>query len=243
MTQTLPPSASPALDGASEVGMDAWTLHWLEACGSLADVRHEVSGEFAAAYQSIAGLLPPPRLDILIQHLPGETLPEMGLVGRTYRSSMFSMTLDPDNPNFPASLRDGALHRHIVHEVHHCLRMAGPGYGWTLGEALVSEGLAGQFVRRLLGSEPEPWEQAIVREQLLRAPAELKALESSYYDHNAWFFGGSDQPRWLGYSLGYQMVGDWLEAAGDIDADTWVNVPAHEVIANALEQGLVASQA
>ena len=58
---------------------------------------------------------------------------------------MFSMTLDPDNPNFAASLEGGAVHRHIVHEVHHCLRMAGPGYGWTLGEALVSEGLAGQF--------------------------------------------------------------------------------------------------
>ena len=243
MAQTLPPSASPVRDDAGEVGMDAWTLHWLEAGGSLAEVRSEVSDAFAAAHQSIATLIAPPRLDILVQCLPGEALPEMGLVGRAYRSSMFSMTLDPDNPNFPASLRDGALHRHIVHEVHHCLRMGGPGYGWTLGEALVSEGLAGQFVRHLLGSEPEPWEQAIAREHLLHAPAGLKALESSYYDHNAWFFGGSDQPKWLGYSLGYQMVGDWLQAAGDIDGHTWVNVTAQEIIANAVEQGLVADQA
>nr|WP_274517589.1 DUF2268 domain-containing putative Zn-dependent protease [Pseudomonas sp. GM18] len=64
------------------------------------------------------------------------------------------MTLDPDNPNLLPSLRTGTLHRQIVHEVHHCLRIAGPGYGWTLGEALVSEGLAGQFVRHLLGKRP-----------------------------------------------------------------------------------------
>ncbi|XCY77627.1 DUF2268 domain-containing putative Zn-dependent protease [Pseudomonas sp. CBR-F] len=141
--------------------MDAWTLHWLEASGSLAQFRPELIREFEVAYEAIAQLLPPPRLDILIQRLPGEILPELGLMGRAYRSTMFSMTLDPDNPNFLTSLRSGALRRHVVHEVHHCLRMAGPGYGWTLGEAMVSEGLAGQFVRQVLGSEPELWERAL----------------------------------------------------------------------------------
>lgn len=219
--------------------MDAWTLHWLEASGSLADHRAAVLKAFEAAYQAISTLMPAPRLDILIQRLPGETLPEMGLVGRAYRSTMFSMTLDPDNPNFLASLRDGALLRHIVHEVHHCLRMAGPGYGWTLGEAMVSEGLAGQFVRRVLGSEPEPWEQALTVADLRREPVATQALEASYYDHSAWFFGTGEHPRWLGYSLGDQMVGSWLAAVGDIDVATWVNVPAGEIIAVALREGLV----
>ncbi len=43
-----------------------------------------------------------------------------------------------------ASLDDGAFRRTIAHVVHRCLRMAEPGYGRTLGEALVSQGLAGQ---------------------------------------------------------------------------------------------------
>lgn len=219
--------------------MDSWTLHWLEASGDLAGFRADLAGEFAAAYQTLSRLLPPPRLDILIQVLPGETIPEMGIVGRAYRSSMFSMTLDPANPNFLASLRNGTLHRQIIHEVHHCLRMAGPGYGWTLGEALVSEGLAGQFVQHLLGSTAEPWESAVNREDLLRTPTDRQALDATYYDHSAWFFGTGVHPRWLGYTLGYQMVEQWLAGAGDIDAATWINVPASLIIDSAVEAGLV----
>ncbi|MNQ60422.1 hypothetical protein D3C85_747010 [compost metagenome] len=219
--------------------MDAWTLHWLEASGSLGEIRGDVIDEFDVAYQAISRLLPPPRLDVLIQRLPGETIAEMGLVGRAYRSSMFSMTLDPDNPNFSSSLRNGALQRQVIHEVHHCLRMAGPGYGWTLGEALVTEGLAGQFVRQLLDSEPEPWEQALTAAELARSPLDFRALEATYYDHNEWFFGTGARPRWLGYTLGYRMVGHWLAATGEVDADTWINVPAKDIIASAVEAGIV----
>jgi hypothetical protein len=219
--------------------MDAWTLHWLEASGSLAQFRPELIREFEVAYGAIAQLMPLPRLDILIQRLPGETLPELGLVGRAYRSTLFSMTLDPDNPNFLASLQSGALRRHVVHEVHHCLRMAGPGYGWTLGEAMVSEGLAGQFVRRVLGSEPELWERALAPQELLSSPVDRQLLEATYYDHSEWFFGTGARPRWLGYTLGYQMVEAWLAKQGDVDAATWVNVPAQDILANAAKQGLV----
>ncbi|MEA1029647.1 DUF2268 domain-containing putative Zn-dependent protease [Pseudomonas sp. N-137] len=222
--------------------MEKWTLHWLEASGSLAEFRRELTDEFDAAYEAVARLMPPPRLDVLIQRLPGETIPEMGLVGRAYRSSMFSMTLDPDNPNFLSSLCTGALRRHVIHEVHHCLRMGGPGYGWTLGEALVSEGLAGQFVRHLLGSDPEPWERAIALADLSNSPVGLQALESRYYDHNEWFFGFGDKPKWLGYALGYQMAGRWLASRGEVDVSTWVNVPAADIMAIALEEGLVSAE-
>ena len=59
------------------------------------------------------------------------------------------------------AVTDGTLRRHVAHEVHYCLRMGGPGYGRSLGEALVSEGLAGRFVAKLFGNAPEPWECAI----------------------------------------------------------------------------------
>jgi hypothetical protein len=54
--------------------MDAWTLHWLEASGSLVELRSDLSDEFEVAYQAISHLMPPPRLDVLIQRLPGETI-------------------------------------------------------------------------------------------------------------------------------------------------------------------------
>jgi len=221
-----------------EEAPDGWTLHWLEASGSLAEFRSDLIRDFRNAHQTVSRLMPPPRLDVLIQRLTGETIPEMGIVGRAYRGTLFAMTVDPDNANFSQSLHNGALHRQIVHEVHHCMRMAGPGYGWTLGEALISEGLAGQFVRNLLGNEPEPWECAVTP-QALRALVDTKAFGSTNYDHRAWFYGSGPHPRWLGYTLGYQIVGHWLAKTGKIDASTWVNVPAQTIITAALEDGFL----
>lgn len=84
---------------------------------------------------------------------------------------MFSLTIDPANPNFAHSLRDGDLRRAVAHEAHRCMRMAGPGYGWSLGEALVSEGLAGHFASRLFDSPPAPWECAVTDEVLRAKPS------------------------------------------------------------------------
>ncbi|PRD45316.1 hypothetical protein C5748_03710 [Phyllobacterium phragmitis] len=219
--------------------MEGWTLHWLEAPGELGDFRAEIVDNFEVAYRILSALLPPPRLDILVQWLAGVTIPEMGIVGRAYRGTLFAMTVDPDNPSFANSLRNGALHRQIIHEVHHCLRMAGPGYGWTLGEALVSEGLAGQFVRKLFQSGPEPWERAVPLEQLRRNPVDMESLRAKDYNHPAWFYGTGAQPRWLGYTLGFEMVGSWLNEAGEIDAAMWVNVPAVTIIEAAEKGGLI----
>ncbi|MES0476805.1 MULTISPECIES: DUF2268 domain-containing putative Zn-dependent protease [Citrobacter freundii complex] len=43
--------------------------------------------------------------------------------------------------------------------LHHAARWQGPGYGSTLGEALVSKGLADHFSLELFGGEPELWER------------------------------------------------------------------------------------
>jgi len=192
-----------------------WRLHWLEASGDLDPWRSTIAEEVEIARKAIAGVLPVSPLDILVQRLPGAVIPETGTTGLAMRPGLFSLTIDPDNPNFSRALRNGDLRRTVAHEAHHCLRMAGPGYGWTLGEALVSEGLAGQFVSRLFTSQPEPWECAV----------------TNGHDHRAWFFGlGGRYPRWLGYTLGYHIVGDWLEAGADLSGDAWINVPAHVVI-------------
>ena len=121
----------------------SWQVHWLQAAGDLGSWRNGIMHEVEASRGHLAGLLPPPRLDILVQRIPGGGIPEIGLVGHAWRMSLFVLTVDPDNQRFEASLSDGTLRHQVAHEVHHCRRMAGPGYGRTLGETLVSEGLAG----------------------------------------------------------------------------------------------------
>lgn len=209
----------------------SWRLHWLEASGDLGPWRDTIAAEVEIARKAVAGVLPIAPLDILVQRLPAAVIPETGTMGQAYSDTLFSLGLDPDNTNFERSLRDGDLRRTVAHEVHHCMRMAGPGYGWTLGEALVSEGLAGRFVNHVFGTPPEPWECAVTDAELEANLPDDATLVGSAHDHRAWFFGfGARHPRWLGYTLGYRIVGDWLDARTDVDSDAWVNVPADEVI-------------
>ena len=207
-----------------------WRLHWLEAESTLDPWRERIIAELKAAHQAVAGLVEVPAIDVLLQRLPGKGIPEIGMVGRAYRARLFALTLDPDNARFAASLDDGALRRTIAHEVHHCLRMAGPGYGRTLGEVLVSEGLAGQFTRQLFANPPEPWECAVDEAALQTHCPSAHALTAPGYDHAAWFFGTRQRPRWLGYTLGYRIVEAWLAGAEPLDGDTWVNVTAATVL-------------
>lgn len=208
-----------------------WRLHWLEASGDMSAWRAIVAEEVEVARKAVAGVLPVSPLDILVQRLPGAVIPETGTTGQAMRPGLFSLTIDPDNPNFARSLRDGDLRRTVAHEAHHCMRMDGPGYGWTLGEALVSEGLAGQFVSRLFNSPPDPWECAVTDEVLAANLPDDATLVGNGHDHRAWFFGvGGRYPRWLGYTLGYRIVGDWLETGADLSGDAWVSVLANEVI-------------
>ena len=208
-----------------------WTLHWFEAKGDLGAWKSTLAAEIEATRAIVAGFVAPPRLDILIQRGAG-VIEEIGIGGYSFDATSLTLTIDPDNPRFSCSLTDGTLRRQVAHEVHHCLRWAGPGYGRTLGEAMVSEGLAGQFAGRLFRSPPEPWERAVepsLADLLLPDP---ETLAAPHYDHGAWFFGRGGYPRWLGYTLGYRMAGAWLQSRPEVDAHTFVNVPAVEVLAS-----------
>lgn len=209
-----------------------WRLHWLEAEGDLAAWRDRIGLEIDAARQAVAGILPPFQLDILVERVTGAVIPEVGTTGRAYRPGLCSLTVDPLNPNFAVSLDHGDIRRTIAHEVHHCRRFAGPGYGDTLGEALVSEGLAGHFAGTLFDASPEPWECALDDAALRAHRPSAAELQAPNEDHAGWFFGaGGRLPRWLGYTLGYRIVGDWLAANPAPEGETWVNVPADVVLA------------
>ena len=218
--------------------MHEWTIHWLEAAGTLQRWKSRTAAEIEATQRIVSTLVAPPRLDILVERGAGAVIAEIGMVGQSYRATLFSLTVDPDNPNFASSLADGTLRRQVAHEVHHCLRYAGPGYGASLGQALVSEGLAGHFVRRLFQTPPEPWERAVEAKVAWGFLPDAETLASFSYNHRSWFFGaGGHYPRWLGYTLGYMIVGRWLDTMPEVDGPTLVGVSAAKVLAAARRDG------
>lgn len=193
--------------------MPPWTVHHLDARGGLGPHRAAVERALARVGERVAAVCEPPVLDAVVQAVPGgPVIPERGHGGFAPRPGVVFLTLDPDNPNLPASL-DAALERVIAHEVHHALRWDRVGYGRTLGEALATEGLAGRFVGELYGSPPEPWERAVPRGELAHHARAAEAdFEDVDYDHAEWFFGRGGRPPWVGYTLGWELVGAHLAA-------------------------------
>jgi hypothetical protein len=219
-----------------------WRLHWLEAGGELTLWRDVINAEVEAARTAIARLMPPCKLDILIRRRPGQVIPVIGMGGTAWGKYLFDLSIDPGNRNLEPSLKDGALRRLVAHEAHHCMRNVAIGYGATLGEALVSEGLAGRFVERIFGTAPEPWENAMDEASLRAHLPDNALLSSSDYNHATWFYCRDGRlPCWLGYTLGYRIVGDWLSAVPTPDAATWAGVPADAVLAIARETGILAN--
>jgi uncharacterized protein YjaZ len=118
------------------------------------------------------------------------------------------ISLDPSFPGF-AELMQERLPPIVAHELHHTARWSGPGYGSTVLEAMVSEGLADRFSIELLGATVPPWSNAFPREQndqyLDRARPEF---DSSSFDFDDGLFFGADPslPRWTGYTLGFRLI-------------------------------------
>ncbi|WP_371706252.1 DUF2268 domain-containing putative Zn-dependent protease [Paracoccus sp. Arc7-R13] len=185
-------------------------LHFLDAGGDLTKLRPWLCSQLKDAYRQVRGTLPLLPLDVVVRS--GKlVIPEKGHVGYAPDARVIFLTVDPNNP----ALRENAhvsLQRMFVHELHHAARWNGPGYGSTLGEALVTEGLAGHFAQEVYGGPTEPWES--VDPEMVRdcAKQALKEWEASNYGHSAWFYGAGNLPRWIGYSLGFQLVSRFLSA-------------------------------
>ena len=212
--------------------MGKWKLHWLDATGDLSPWRDRITAEVQAGHAAMAPFVVPPRLDILMERDEEATRRDTGMGASVARPNLLVLSFDPYNGDFNNALGGGVLRRQVVNAVHRAVRAAGPGYGFTLGGALVSEGLAAQFVRLVFGTSPEPWE--VAEEATLAAHwPDQRTLMTTKYDAAEWFGGAGDKPFGYGYALGCRMVGHWLTSGVALNAERLINVPTPKVLAAA----------
>jgi uncharacterized protein YjaZ len=77
--------------------------------------------------------------------ISGRVIPEWGILAYAPSPNLITVVLDPSCPRFKDQDGETRFSAVIAHECHHVCRHGGPGYGETLGEQLVSEGLAITF--------------------------------------------------------------------------------------------------
>jgi uncharacterized protein YjaZ len=207
-------------------GMSSMELHFLDARGAFTEIRTWLQDSLTETHEKAVALMPLRPLDVVVQ-TGKRVIPEKGHVGYAPKPGVVFVTVDPDNSALHANV-DGSLERMFAHELHHAARWDGPGYGSTLGEALVSEGLAGHFVLELVGGPPEPWERLPDGEVRSHMTHAVQEWDRTDYNHEAWFFGRRDLPRWLGYSLGFRLVERFLSEHPRSRASNLVGVEAQD---------------
>lgn len=191
-------------------------VHLLNSRGTLDAYREQILGLTEAALERVQALLPIDGADVVIYDEPRFVIPATGIGGYCDAPHTVFVPLDPKHPKLADTL-ETELVPSLAHELHHAMRHRGPGYGDTLLEALVSEGLATHFETAFRGDGPPYTARALTPEQLMTLTAQAeREFGSATYDHQRWFFGaGGELPFYAGYSIGYNLVGRGLARLGE----------------------------
>ncbi len=197
--------------------MSIFNIHFLNARNDLTRLLPEARSATREAVAAVEAHIGLPPFDLVIR--PGsEVIAGLGIGGYAPAPGQIQITLEP------ARFAPDSFIRTLVHELHHLIRWDGPGYGKSLGEALVSEGLAGHFVLQVLGGAPDPWDAVAPSDALVRRAAnEWSRLD---YDHAEWFFGKGKVRRWSGYGLGHRLIAEDLKQNPQENATTLAAAPA-----------------
>lgn len=206
--------------------MSQMTLHILNAQKKLTAHSEWLRISLTDTYERAKRTMWLPSLDVVVK-AGSYVIPEKGHLGYCPEPGVVYVTVDPENPAFCKNDVQ-SLEKMFAHELHHAARWAEPGYGLTLGEVIVSEGLAGHFALEIFEGEPELWERHspdIVQPYTSLIHEHWHRMD---YDHNRWFFGTGDLPRWLGYTAGFNLVSRYIETAPHLRASLLANIHAEE---------------
>lgn len=117
----------------------------------------------------------------------------------------------------------------FYHEIQHLARIKTVGYGNTLEEAIVTEGLA-IAIEEEMGGTITQWKKFKNKKEFYKVYNRfVKERKNKSYDHENWFFGGDKMPKCSGYKLGYIMVSKYCVRYDKKPSEIF-DIKAHEIL-------------
>ena len=216
-------SCSLVIDDSNEICLQLEDLKFSE------DQITQLVEKIKESMNRIQILLPSSQISIKVTHNPIYIIPEIGIGGFNPGSNEVILSITSEFENFDFVL-ENYLTLLLAHEIHHAIRRRSVGYGRTLLQAAVSEGLADQFAVEVARLDPPPWALALEVEELDFWIDQAKIIwNNNSYDHASWFFGTDDDiPRWAGYAIGYKLVQIYLKENTDMTAAALHDMPAEQ---------------
>lgn len=220
-------SVSGPCEGGAQIALEAGHCLVFEDGGQLEDHRQLVEQVVRQTVASVNDLMPIDNVLIRVVADPAQVIPELGLSGYNPSAEEVVIFIDPHSSVLAGSLAAN-LSQVVAHEMHHAKRRRTVGYGATLLEAVVTEGLADHFSVEVTGSEPPLWATALTGSELDQwISRAMETWTDRPYDHSGWFVGTDPGiPRWAGYAIGFEMVRLYLSADPDRRASRLVAEPA-----------------
>jgi len=164
-----------------------------------------------------------------------------GIGGYSPESGRIWIYIDRGNPHLRDKEFTTRLKSTVKHELHHAERWREQKYGKTLGEQLVTEGLAQSFELEQGHLESYKTVSSWITNAMLIGLAE-RALpklnkKCDYGIHKAWFYGDENNyeefPKLGGYALALVLTELWLEKKNETETTTasqLVHIPAQKIL-------------
>ncbi len=187
-------------------------LHILNAHGRLTPYLRAIESAFHSSVERVKALMPVCGIDVVVCVEPTYVIPALGLGGYSPAADRVFLPTDPANKRFAESLETEFLPA-LGHELHHCMRRGTVGFGHTLGEALVTEGLACHFETELRNGKIPVYASALQKDDIARLMARAQEeFDNADYNYQEWFFGeGENIPFYAGYTLGFALVSRYID--------------------------------
>lgn len=174
-------------------------------------------------------------------------LPVWGIGARTFsgfvnhhKEETVEIYYDPNNSNFRVEL----IMRTFVHELHHVCRVRMPDFQVTILECMVNEGLADHFSTEVLHCEKTPWSSALTEEQIQQYMIRVKPVMREKFgswtkELDVWMLYGKPEPDpipgWTGYSIGWEIVENYLKAHPEARASSLVFTSPEVIVSSTPE--------